>query len=83
MPFSWPRTHALVLASYSCRNTTFSWLGFWAKMFSLLSSGSLPGFGSSESWTAWGSVRILISSHSRERFSRTCAGVDWHASEYR
>ena len=81
MPFAWPRTQALVLALYSCRKTTLSWLGFWLKIFSLLSSGSLAGFGSSESVTAWGSVRILISSHSLERFSRTCAGVDWQASE--
>ena len=82
IPFSWPRTQALFLASYSCRNTTLSWLGL-LKMFSLFSSGSLPGFGSSESSTAWGSVRILISSHSLARFSRTWLGVDWQASEYR
>ena len=50
--FSWPRTQALVLALYSCRKTTLSWLGFWLKMFSLLSSGSLAEFGSSESVTA-------------------------------
>ena len=75
-------SQALFLALYSCRNTTLSWLGL-LKMFSLFSSGSLPGFGSSESSTAWGSVRILISSHSLARFSRTWLGVDWQASEYR
>ena len=80
MPLSWARTHALLSALCSCRNTTFSSLGF-VKMFSFASSGSPgPCFGSSERATACGSVSTFTSSHSFSRFCFIWLGVLSQAS---
>ena len=60
-----------------------SWLGL-LKMFSLFSSGSLPGFGSSEKLHGVGLRQDLdLIPQLGQVFPRTWLGVDWQASEYR